>query len=217
MMPTRLERHVLAVAFDVDGTIVDNFAQACGVAQDILALFGSEVVITDRPTMREQFGRAALTSRYGHAGVPISLIHPLLMRTRSLAAPPPVFAGLVPLIDEVSAATGEPPTFFTAGYADSARSVLAAAGLRAANISGREDGSKTEQLTRWAAAHPGGRYVCDTVTDVRRCRVAGLQPVGVAWGYDPVADLAGAGAVATRTVADLRSVLLHLPTEGVTV
>jgi phosphoglycolate phosphatase-like HAD superfamily hydrolase len=199
---------VLPVAFDVDGTVVDSFGGAMAAAADILGLFGSPVCITDRNAMRGFFGRAALAARFGEAGVSISLIHPLLMRIRGLAAPAPVFEGLKEVIEDVAHATGEPPTFFTAGYADSAGAALVAAGIRRARVSGREAGSKTEQLAQWAATRPGARYVCDTVTDVNRCRAVGVQAVGVAWGYDALPDLERAGALPVRTITDLRSVLL---------
>lgn len=203
------ENRVLPVAFDVDGTVVDSLSGAMAAAADILELFGIAVTIADRNEMRALFGRSALVGRFGEAGVPISLIHPLLMRVRGLAEPPPVFEGLNQVIEDVAHATGEPPMFFTAGFADSAVLALAVSGVRRASVSGREAGSKTEQLGKWAASRPGARYVCDTVTDVNRCREVQVQAVGVAWGYDRLDDLERAGALPVRTIADLRSVLLE--------
>lgn len=197
------------VAFDVDGTVVDSFARAMAAAEDILVLFGTTVSISERAAMRGLFGRSALVDQFGEAGIPISLVHPLLMRVRGLVDPPPVFDGLKDVIECVATATDEPPTFFTAGYADSAEVALATAGVGRARVSGREAGSKTQQLARWAATRPGARYVCDTVTDVNRCRAVGIQAVGVAWGYDALPDLERAGALPVRTVTDLRSVLLN--------
>ncbi|QXF84281.1 HAD family hydrolase (plasmid) [Rhodococcus pyridinivorans] len=198
----------LSVAFDVDGTVVDSLAGARGAAEDILELFGVSVCIVDRTTMHKHFGRAALIKQFGESGIPISLIHPLLMRVRTLVDPPRVFDGLKDVIECVATATGELPTFFTAGYSDAAKEALAAAGIGPAQVSGREAGSKTEQLARWAATRPGARYVCDTVTDVNRCRAAGVQAVGVAWGYDALTDLKRAGALPVRSPTDLLSVLL---------
>jgi phosphoglycolate phosphatase len=200
---------VLPVAFDVDGTVVDSFLGAMAAAEDILALLGRAVLITNRATMREHFGRSALLERYGEAGLQVLLLHPVVMRVRGMADPPPVFSGMTEIVAEVARATGEPPTFFTAGFRDSAFAALSAAGVRDPRVTGREAGSKTEQLVQWAAGRPGARYVCDTRTDVNRCRDAGLQAVGVAWGYDDLADLERAGALPVRNVADLRAVLLE--------
>jgi phosphoglycolate phosphatase-like HAD superfamily hydrolase len=195
----------MTAAFDFDGTIVDTLPEAMRVAADILSLFGERVCFERRDEMKAQFDLTSLVTRFGAQGFAVSQMHPIVMRerlrtTRGARA----FPGMDQLLKDLE----RPATIITAGYASTASCVLDGLGIPIAEVIGREAGSKTEALARWASTIADPLFVCDTVTDVMRCLKVGVPSVAVEWGYDDASELLAAGCGRfVRSAAELREAL----------
>ena len=79
-------------------------------------------------------------------------------------------------------------------------------------VAGAETGqSKVEKIERLLAQHPGQEltwFVSDTAGDMREARLAGVTPLGVAWGWHGPEQLLEAGAEAiAKTPADVLAIV----------
>jgi phosphoglycolate phosphatase len=191
--------HPALLLFDHDGVIADSFDVFCagflegcrhaGFAQvatpeDVVELFEGNVYERMRELgagdgqIREAVGRAAQALQMGAAAV-----RPF------------------PLMPEVLGELGDARRLVVV---TSNTAVVVEAFLRrydihgVAEIAGAEAGhSKVDKIRGLLARFPGDEtvwYVGDTAGDMREARLAGVTPVGVAWGWHDPERLEAAGA-----------------------
>lgn len=173
---------------DVDGVLFSSYRSHLRVTEGLLALIGDERRLTGRPDERQRFGLVALTEQYGPSVADALLsARPALMAASIDATP--VVTDMV----EVLASIELPTVLITAGHAGAVRRRLGDLARHFEAILGCEDGPKQHLLAHFCSVAVA--YVCDTMSDVRKCRAIGIPAFGVSWGFDSREELITAGAV----------------------
>jgi phosphoglycolate phosphatase len=199
--------------FDFDGTVVDSLetytgalleaCRHCGVTaittpQDVLALFAGNFFEGMRERGLDDETIAALNRR--SAATYMSA----LARVRPFPFMTQVLSGL--------AATHH-VAVVTSNSADAVVTSLRHMGVRGvAEVLGAEQGlGKVAKITGLMARFPDRApywFVGDTTGDMREARLAGAEPLGVAWGWhDPAALLAAGAARIVATPAELPAII----------
>jgi phosphoglycolate phosphatase len=185
---------------DYDGVIVDSFEvfttafiDGCRMAgipgvtspDDVLALF-------------EGNPYESLRSR----GVADAAIHKAVGRARGATRLALPWLRPFPLMPQVvnELADARHVVIVTSNGEDLVRVFLDRHHIAEVEIAGAESGeSKTQKMERLKADHPDQElvwFVGDTMGDMREARLAGVTPVGVAWGWHDPEELVRAGAEA---------------------
>ena len=197
---------------DYDGVIVDSYEvfttaliDACRMAgiqgvtspEDVVALFEGNVYESLRAkgaadaAIRDAVGRAA------------GALHRALPWLRPFPLMPQVLNEL---------ASARRVVVVTSNAEHLVRAFLDKHGIDDVDVAGAESGrSKVEKIERLLADHPGQEltwFVSDTAGDMREARLAGVTPLGVAWGWHEPEQLLAAGAEAIAdTPADLLAIV----------
>ena len=194
--------------FDYDGVIVDSYdvfvtalIDSCrmvgiaGVAtpEDVLALFEGNVYERLRAKGADE---AAVHDVVGRSAGALRLALPWL---RPFPLMPQVVSDL---------ADARRVVVVTSNTEDLVVAFLDRHGVEGVEVAGAQSGeSKVRKIERLLADHPGQDpvwFVSDTAGDMREARLAGVTPLGVAWGWHDPAVLLEAGAEAiAETPADL--------------
>jgi phosphoglycolate phosphatase len=198
--------------FDHDGVIVDSldvftaaFIDSCRMAgiegvvtaDDVVELFEDNVYASLRAkgaedaAIRDAVGRAAGAM---HRALPWLRPFPLMLQ----------------VLNEL--ADARRVVVVTSNAEDLVRAFLDRHGIEGVQVAGAESGeSKADKIARLLADHPGQEltwFVSDTAGDMREARLAGVTPLGVAWGWHEPARLLEAGAEAIAdTPADLLGIV----------
>ncbi len=198
--------------FDYDGVVVDSFdvfttalIDGCRMAgvpgvtspEDVLALFEGNVYESLR---QKGAPEDAVSKAVGRAVGALQLALPWL---RPFPLMPQVLNEL---------ATARDVVIVTANAEGLVRAFLRRHGIEGVAVAGAESGtSKVEKIERLLAEHAGQEltwFVSDTAGDMREARLAGVKPLGVAWGWHEPEQLLAAGAEAiVDTPADLLAVV----------
>ena len=191
--------HRPLLLFDHDGVIADSFEVFCAgflegcrhagfariaTADDVLGLFEGNVYERMRALgasdeqIREAVGRSARALQMGAAAVrPFPLMPDVLGELAAARRLVVVTSNTVVVVE------GFLRRYDIGGVAE---------------ISGAEAGqSKVDKIRALLQRFPGDEivwYVGDTAGDMREARLAGVTPVGVAWGWHDPERLAAAGA-----------------------
>jgi phosphoglycolate phosphatase len=216
---------VKLVVFDVDGTLVDS--QHLIVAAQREAFAANGLTPPSRERSLSVVGLSlpeAFTALVGAHGPVAGLVDAYKEAFRHLRADPachePFFPWAAELVADLAGqddvalgiATGKSrrgvahlverhgwhSTFATIQTADDAPS--------------KPDPAMLRQAMAEAGAAPGDTVMIgDATFDMLMARAAGVTPIGVSWGYHPVAALEEAGAEAiVRSYGELRALLLRL-------
>jgi phosphoglycolate phosphatase-like HAD superfamily hydrolase len=171
------------VFFDADGVLIDSSLLAWSAARELLSLFGKAPCINNSAEYKRHFGRDAQVRLAGEEGASaLRAMHRVLMLHRCDRIRP--FADVVDVANTLSI----PAVIVTGAYAVGIRRTLGTSAANFRDIFGREHGSKTELLARFAKGR-NEIYICDTVKDVMLCRHLRIRCVAVTWGYDTADDL----------------------------
>lgn len=171
------------VFFDADGVLIDSSRLAWSAARELLSHFGKAPYINNGGDYKRHFGRDAQIRLAGeHGASALRAMHRVLMLHRCDRIRP--FADVVDVANTLTI----PAAIVTGAYAAGIRRTLGTTAANFRDIFGREHGSKTELLARFAT---GGNeiYICDTVKDVMLCQRLRIRCVAVTWGYDTAGDL----------------------------
>jgi phosphoglycolate phosphatase len=198
-----MDQAIRAVAFDLDGTLIDSYRDIAGALNEVLAGLGRPT--HDPEEVKTMIGGGVDTLLRRGLGEDA----PLLVRAareRFRAAYQARLLETTALYDDVldaiaslardgvlSVIATNKPSFFTRTIVD--RLGLARAGVRAFASADEVDRRKPDPavvalaLTRAAGGEilsPGEvRYVGDMPVDVETARAFGCPAIGVAWGFDP--------------------------------
>jgi phosphoglycolate phosphatase len=184
--------------FDYDGVIVDSFEvfttaliDGCRMAgvggvtspEDVVELFEGNVYESLRRTGATD---AAVNKAVGTA---LNALDRALPWLRPFPLMPQVLNELTTERDVV---------IVTSNAEHVVQAFLRRQGIADVAVAGAEVGqSKVEKIERLLAQHPGQEltwFVSDTAGDMREARLAGVTPLGVAWGWHEPARLLKAGA-----------------------
>jgi len=194
--------------FDYDGVIVDSYdvfvtalIDSCRIAgvpgvatpDDVLALFEGNVYESLRAKGADE---AAVREVVGRSAGALLLALPWL---RPFPLMPQVLSEL---------AEARRVVVVTSNTEDLVGAFLDRHGVAGVEVAGAESGeSKVRKIERLLADHPGQErvwFASDTAGDMREARLAGVTPLGVAWGWHDPGLLLEAGAEAVAdTPADL--------------
>ncbi|MDO4243450.1 MAG: HAD hydrolase-like protein [Actinomyces sp.] len=219
-MTTGTAGRFTAVLLDLDGTITDSAPVILESLSTVFAEFG--VPVPDHDTLMTFVGPPLSATFGGYAGLDAPATeralatYRRLYRGRMLDAP--LYEGVVPLLRDL-AGQGLPLALATSKNEELARAILDHWGLSPlfTAISGAgpgdRDGSKAAVIARAlarldAAGADTSRvvHVGDRDHDTLGAREAGVESIGVLWGYGDAVELADAQWLARRP-ADLAALL----------
>lgn len=205
--------HSDLVMFDFDGTVVDSLetytealleaCRQCGVTAittppDVLALFAGNFFDGLRERGLDEATIAAVNRRAADAYV--AALDRLLP-----------FPGMTQVLSELSAT--HHIAVVTSNSGETVATCLRHLGVpEAADVLGAERGlGKVAKITGLMARFANGTpswFVGDTTGDMREARLAGAEPLGVAWGWHAPAALRAAGAARiAATPAELLAII----------
>lgn len=172
---------------DVDGVVLDSYRSHLRATAGLLTLMGDDRPLASRDDERRRFSMATLSERYDpHVASALISARPALMAATIESTP--IVKGVIEALTSVSL----PTILVTAGYAAAVRERLGNQVRHFVGVLGCETGPKADLLGSFASAARG--YVCDTVSDVRKCRGLGIRAIGVTWGFDSRVELLESGA-----------------------
>ena len=176
-----------AIGWDFDGVLADSRKTAFSATEDIARIFGISGRVNTMVDYRRVFGE--VEARYAPERVhseALRALHRLVMRARTASVP--VFESVLRVAGAVTVETAVISSSLRGAVIGKIRGWMPDGCV----VLGHEDGLKEDNLAAWSRGRKP-LYVTDTISDVDRCRAAGVYVVGVGWGFDAKQDLVKAG------------------------
>ncbi len=199
--------------FDFDGTVVDSLEVYTGALLEACRYCGVEAIATPRDVLALFAGN--LFEGLRHAGLDDETIAAVNRRSAGgyldAVARLRAFPHMVELLTRLAATRYV--AVVTSNSANAVSSCLRRLGAQGvAEVLGSEQGlGKVAKITGLMARFPGRApcwFVGDTTGDMREARLAGAEPLGVAWGWHaPEALLAAGAARIAATPAEIATIV----------
>ncbi len=213
------------VVFDVDGTLVDSQHLIVAAQREAFAARGLEPPSRERSLSVVGLSLPeAFTALVGAHGPVAGLADAYKEAFRGLRADPacrePFFPGAAELVADLAGQDGVALGIATGKSRRGVSHLIERHGWHrlfatiqtADDAPSKPDPAMLRQAMAETGAAPGDTVMIgDSTFDMLMARAAGATPVGVSWGYHPVAALEEAGAKAfARSYGDLRALLVRL-------
>lgn len=215
----------MLIVFDVDGTLVDSQHLIVAAQREAFAAHGLEP--PSRVRSLSVVGLSlpeAFTALVGAHGPIEGLADAYKSAFQRLRADPschePVFPGAAELVDDLARQDGVALGIATGKSRRGVAHLVArhdwqrffATIQTADDAPSKPDPAMLRQAMAEAGAAPGDTVMIgDATFDMLMARAAGVRPIGVSWGYHPVAALEEAGAAAiVSSYEQLRALLNRL-------